>query len=194
MYETSTGKQALIVIVSLLIGGVVGFFLGVASTELGEEFLEGMVATEQPADTGSPQTHDRDRFTLQYPSNWKIDTEDEDYDPDQMFFIESPGAAFVLFVIMDWESDIEENIQEQVDAFSKFLGSPEKSEFRTWGEFSGLGAKMTGRVLGIETTVKVFSYSEDEASFIIVMQYPEEDLSYLSAGFDLIENSFSLKN
>jgi hypothetical protein len=61
---------------SLILGSVIGFLLGVASTRAGRAILANLVEQEERADTTNLKTFVRDQFQLQYPSNWRIDVDD----------------------------------------------------------------------------------------------------------------------
>ena len=105
MKRITPGVLVAAVILSLVIGGIAGFVLGIASTRAGKAFIRGMVEAEKNAEVTHPQKLVREKFELEYPSNWKIDAEDKDYDPDHMFSIDSPGNAFVMFVIGSGDTD-----------------------------------------------------------------------------------------
>lgn len=193
MKNVSTGFLIGAIAVSLVVGAIVGFFLGVASTKAGARFLESLTNLEQPAQIEAPKKLVRERFELLYPENWTIDVEDEDYDPDQMFSIDSPGSAFVMFAMSDIETDPAESLQDQIDAFSNLMGTPAIEPFDTFGEITGKGAILTGRIFGNQVTVRIFTCYSKGMTVIIAQQYPDEDLKYIKDGLLLIEGSFKLK-
>jgi len=181
------------IFISLMVGVVAGFFLGVASTKAGKAFLADIFEDEQKAEVANPIQLVRDKFQLQYPSNWKIDVEDEDYDPDGMFSIDSPGSAFVMFVIGPGKTEPEANLQIQIRQFEKLLSSTVISRFERYGRFTGKGAILKGKAMGVKMTVKVFSFRQNGLTVMITQQCPDEDLKQAQAGLSLIESSFSLK-
>ena len=181
------------VVISLIVGVITGFFLGIASTEAGASFLEDIAEQESQAQTDNPTRLTRDRFELLYPANWKIDVADEDYDPDQMFSIDSPGATYVMFVLGDLETDPAESLQAQIDSFSQLMGTPVIQTFESYGKLDGKGAILKGKILGIKMTAKLFACYSQEMTVIIVQQYPDEDIEYVQNGLDIIEESFMLK-
>ncbi len=156
---------------SLLVGGIAGFFLGVASTKAGAAFLINLVGQEQQAETGMPRKLVRERFELRYPKNWKIDVDDADYDPDQMFSIDSPGAAYVMFVLGNMETNPEDSLKEYIHSFSKLMDKPAIQPFETYGQIHGKGAILQGKLMGIKTIVKVFACYSQGVTAIIVQQY-----------------------
>ena len=181
------------VVVSLTVGVVAGFFLGVASTKAGRAFLDDLFEEEQKADISRPTTLIRDRFQLQYPTNWRIDVDDEDYDPDQMFSIDSPGSAFVMFVIGTVETEPEDNLQMQIRQFKKLMSSPAIDRFERYGRLTGKGATLKGKVMGIRTTTRLFAFSQDELTVMITQQCPDDDLNRAQDGLTLIESSFMFR-
>jgi hypothetical protein len=182
----------LAVFISLGVGVVAGFFLGIASTQAGKAFLADLFEEEQMADVNHPQKIVRDQFQLQYPSNWKIDVESEDYDPDQMFSINSPGSAFVMFAIGSGAIKPEDSLQAQIRPFEKQLNATITGRFEKYGRFTGKGAILQWKSMGIGMNVKLFSFHQNSLNVMITQQCPEEDLKQVQPGLKLIESSFSL--
>lgn len=182
------------VLVSLVLGGVSGFFLGVFSTQAGKAFFESLFEEEERPDVGHPIVLIRERFQLEYPGNWTVDVEDEDYDPDAMFSIESPGAAFVMCVIGVGEMNPEEILQIHIGNFEKLMDNVAVERFEQLGSLTGKGARLKGTILGFRTTTKIFSFCQDGLLVQIVQQCPDADLSYAKEGLELIENSFLLRS
>lgn len=193
MNRTNAVLLLIAIAVALAVGTFTGFFLGVASTKAGKAFLADIVQDEQKADVSSPKKIVRERFQLQYPSNWKIDADDEDYDPDHMFSIDSPGSAFVMFIIGTAELDPEEHLQIQIRHHEKLMGRMSINRFEKYGRFQGKGATLKGRIMGIRITVKLFAFQQDGLSLMITQQCPDEDWKHVQPGMTLIENSFVLK-
>jgi hypothetical protein len=181
------------VVVSLALGGVAGFFLGVASTKAGKAFMRGMVQEEEKSAVSDPRKLIRKQFELQYPSNWHVDVDDKDYDPDHMFSIDSPGHAFVMFVIGAGETEPEDSLKIQLKQFDKIMSGLSVEHFERYGRHGGRGATLKGRIMGSRTTVKLFALSQDGLTVMITQQCPEEDLNQVQDGLDLIESSFLLR-
>ena len=180
------------VIIAVIIAGTAGFVIGVASTKAGEDFLSDLAGGEQMAETANSQTIKRQRFELSYPSNWLIDTDDEDYDPDHLFSIESPGSSFAMFIMDTLELDPEESLQEQIEIFSNMMGNPDIENFTAYGQYKGKGAYLRGKMMGMSFTIKVFTGYINEQSVIIVHQYPDEDHKMVKDGLKQIEDSFKI--
>jgi hypothetical protein len=191
MKSSQSVTLILVVIASLVVGGVIGFILGVASTKAGKAFLEELLEEEQNADVAHPHVVIRDRFQLQYPTNWKIDVNEEDYDPDQNFSIDSPGSAFVMFAIGTEELEAEESLRIYLRQYEK-LGSVAIERFERFGRYTGKGAIVKDKSMGVRSTIKLFAFNQKGSSFMITQHWPDEDLKKVQAGLNLIENSFSL--
>lgn len=179
-------------ILCFLAGTFSGFFIGVWSTQAGSDFLEDMLSDEERADVSRPRQLVRQGFRLEYPGNWRIDSTDEDHDPDHLFSIESPGSSFAMFRLFDFPSEPATNVDGQVRQFSKLLNTSKKSRFKSWGKFNGEGAHLQGRMLGLKCGVKIFSFSSDSRSFVVVSQHFDEDAADVQPGFELIESTFEL--
>ena len=146
--------------------------------------------------SGNAQTKiDRDSFSLQYPSNWRIDTEDEDYDPDAFFSLESPDDNLVMFMIFNVPVDKDELLNAQLEAFSsQVIKKPEITEFNRWGDYYGTGKILKGKLLGVfKGVVRIFVYETPYKTMLVVEQYYEKDYEKLKKDYDLISTSFSFK-
>jgi len=181
------------VLFALLVGGVAGFLLGIASTRFGKSLIEDIVESEESADTAHPKWLARDGFRLKHPGNWAVDTQDEDYDPDHCFSIESPGSAFVMFILGDGDLDPKETLDARIEPFRKLMSSPSIEEFERYGSLRGAGAILRGRILGSPTTVRLFGYCRDGLHIQITENCPDEDRRDVEAGLWLIEKSFSIE-
>lgn len=179
----------------LLFGCAGGFFLGIWSTKAGKAALEDFVSSEEMADTATTNTISRAAFELDFPGNWKIDTADEDYDPDHLFSIDSPGSCFVQFLFFDTATDPKDNIDAQRQTFvPKLIKSPKETRVATWGSFRGDGILLEGKILAInDGSIRVFSHSSDDRSFTVVEMCFDEDLESVEPGFELVRKSFRLK-
>ena len=178
-----------------VLGNVTGFFAGVYSTKAGREFLEDLATTEGAADTKHPHEINRKGFRLKYPGNWTIDTKDEDYDPDHLFTIESPGSSFTMMIITPEPTDPADDIRSMVDAYvPKLLKDPRRTPFTKWGAYLGRGVELRGRVMGINRGgLRIFAHASPTVSFTVVELYFDDDLTMVKPGLQLIASSFSLR-
>jgi len=142
------------------------------------------------------QSIKREAFSLQYPEGWTIDTEDEDYDPDALFSLDSPDEEnMVMFIIFDMAVDADELMQEQINAFTaELIKKPTVTKFDTWGKFKGKGTMLSGKLMGVfKGAVRIFVYSEEERTMLVVEQYYDKAIGKLKKDYDLIANSFKFK-
>ncbi|MCX7005929.1 MAG: hypothetical protein NTY53_01515 [Kiritimatiellaeota bacterium] len=179
-------------VLALGVGLVVGFIGGVLATKTGRAIFTSLLESERPAQVARPRVLAREQFQLQYPANWKLNREDKDFDPDHAFNIESPGSAFIMFHIGQAALDPEETLRDQIAAFSKLMDRPVSTRFTQWGGFTGQGAVLRGRVLGIATTIKPFVFNQNGLSVIVVQHYPDEDQQAVLPGLKLVEHSFTV--
>lgn len=135
----------------------------------------------------------RDGFSLNYPADWKIDTEDEDYDPDALFSIDSPdGENMIMFILFTEPVDAENLLQAQVDAFSgELVKKPEITSFNSWGNYKGEGKLLKGKLLGVfNGFVRIFVYGDENKTMLVVEQCYDKAYDTLKKDYDLMASSF----
>lgn len=182
-------------VTGVVLGGLCGFFLGVRSTTAGKEFIEDMFTTEQAAAVQEPVTLERASFSLSYPRNWKIDDKDEDYQPDHMFSIDSPGDCFVMLTLLDAATDSATTVKDQAELYEdKLIKGAHRTPFTRWGRYAGAGLELKGKMLGITPgTVRIFSHATASRSFVAIESCYDEDRAMTAPGFELIASSFQLR-
>jgi hypothetical protein len=182
-----------IALVCFGLGCGVGFAAGVLSVRGARDFVVGLSRTEAPAEVSKPVTIDRPAFQLQYPGNWRVDTKDEDYDPDRMFSVDSPGQSFAMFFIS--EAPVEASIQGQVSAqTAKVMKDASQTPFTSWGGHTGKGVLLAGKQLGMTPgSVRIFAFREREMTYTVVESTYDDDRADVQPGFDLIARTFRVK-
>jgi len=180
----------LLLVVGCCCGGGMG---GSDPFATGDGGGDASTSSEPAPDTAHPQTIDRDGFTLQYPGNWSVDTDDVDYDPDALFSLDSAGNCFVMFHLFDHEIDLAEATQSQVDEFEAMLSSTTVTSFSSWGAFAGDGKQIAGKFLFLPTTVRAFAHTTTERSFVASEFCYDEDMPVVEPGFEQVRRSFQLK-
>jgi hypothetical protein len=159
-------------------------------------FFEGLMQTEQRADVRAAKPHVRERFRLEYPGNWTIDEEDEDYDPDHLFSIDSPGSCHVSVIVFDAAIPAKDSVGAQVEALvPRLVKEPVQTPFTRWGAYDGEGMALAGKILGVlKGSVRIFAHESaaEDLTFTIVEFCYDEDLPLVRPGFELIERSFQL--
>ncbi len=143
------------------------------------------------------KTIDRDSFSLKYPSTWAIDTKDEDYDPDALFSLDAPAeGATIMFMIFDAVIDVDDMLKAQQEAMTKEVIKKPSSitNFYQWGNYKGKGILIKGKILGVlKGQVKVFIYTDDNKSMLVMEQIYDEDMVVTGAEFEQIAKSFRFK-
>jgi hypothetical protein len=135
----------------------------------------------------------RDSFSLKYPSAWTVDTKDEDYDPDALFSLDAPdGDNMIMFMIFNVELDAEELMNEQVKAMSEqVVKNPQVTSFTQWGNYKGMGKKLSGKLLGVfKGFVRIFVYSDGHKTMLVVEQCYDKAFETLKKDYEVIESSF----
>jgi hypothetical protein len=172
------------------LGVLFGLIVGCAGV------FESLVQTEQKADVRATKPIVRERFHLEYPGNWTIDVEDEGYDPDHLFSIDSPGSCHVTVIVFDAAISAKDSVKAQVEAFvPKIVRDPVQTRFARWGAYDGEGVMLAGRLLGLQKgSIRIFAHeSEREDLTLSVVEFCfDEDLPLVRPGFELIERSFEL--
>jgi hypothetical protein len=158
--------------------------------------LESLLQTEQKADVRATKPIVRERFHLEYPGNWTIDEEDEDYDPDHLFSIDSPGSCHVTVIVFDAAISAEHCVETQVEVFvPKLVKDPVQTPFASWGAYDGEGVTLAGKILGLlKGSIRIFAHeSEREDLTLTIVEFCyDEDLPLVRPGFELIERTFEL--
>lgn len=193
MSRPNWGIVALIAAVCAFGGGVLGFIIGVATSEFGKEMFSGFDMAEEDADVRNPASVDRAAFEFQYPGNWVPDPETPYYDIDHYVYIETPGGSYVAVTFEEFNSDPQETLVEQLVTWEDYLKNSETVYFDTYGSFQGQGVYKKGRTIGASVSCRIFCYSEGEKTLVVTEFAYETDRDMLQPGFDLIERTLKLK-
>lgn len=193
LMKSTSAAVILTVIFVFPVGLFCGFLLGVYTTELGESLIYGAFAEEESADVANLKTIDRDGFQLSYPGNWNVASHEESFDIDHYFSIDSPGFSYVLFEVWYVDASSSDSTEESVEYFEQLLQVESRSEFDSWGAFSGSGVVLEGTTLGNPVRVRVFSYSRDGICFTVTEYWDLETEALVSEGFEKVRDSFVVK-
>jgi hypothetical protein len=190
----SQSHGALLFALGLGLGLTFGFGAGVLSVGAVRNFFGRVLQDEASADEKHPQSLRRPAFELQYPGNWQIKTTDDDYDPDHLFSIESPGQSFEMFIVADGELDPQVSLDAQVSAqTSKVMHDAVQKPFTHWGSHDGVGVLLTGKHLGIAAgSIRIFSFRAGDRTFTLVESTYDDDRAKVAPGFALIERTFKV--
>jgi len=169
-----------------------GLALGVYSTEFGKQLLAVATSVEEPAEVVQTTTIARKHFQLEYPSNWTLAKNDEYFDIDHYFSIDTPGYSYVLFAIWRVDAPPRDDLQDSIKYFSKLLRVSRTSSFAKWGRYSGSGVHLAGKYDGEPAEVRVFSHSSDDLTFMVTEFFDTATKHHVKSGYDLIEATFVL--
>jgi hypothetical protein len=140
-------------------------------------------------------TINREGFSIKHLSTWKIETEDNDYNPDSLFTLGAiDDEAIILFFISSKKTDPTYILNEQKKSFEKKIKIPVTLDFSNWGHYNGKGAILQGKIEDVmQVTVRLFAFSQDGKTVLIVEFATDETRNKLKDQFKLIENSFTIK-
>ena len=180
-------------VVGMVIGTLLGSGVAVLIMQAGRPAAEAV--PDEPADVASPKTLERPGYALQFPGNWRVASEEEDFDPDTFFSIDSPGSSFVTIELIDEPVAVDEEVRQCVaDYVPEWIARPDKETFTTWGAYRGLGLALTGTTVhGDEGGVRIFAHSGDNGAFVVVEVFYDDERDHVEPGFELIRRSFSIR-
>ncbi len=139
-----------------------------------------------------PASIDTEAFSLQYPSNWIVDKEDEGY---EVFTVEPElEDAYIEFTLYSESIDIHEVADWQLEMMGigkEYLGLHES---RKWGRHPGFGYVMDFEEDGNRYKIEIFASTTENAGFSIVQVYEESIEREMLPAFVLIQDSFLLKD
>ena len=180
-------------LVGILVGVLLGFSLGTVTTRAVRRASDGV--QEEPADVANPSTLEREGFQLRFPGNWRVSSEEDDFDPDAYFSIDSPGGSYVTIELIDEPVAVDEEVRQCVaDFVPEWISRPTTEPFTKWGGHEGLGLHLTGRTAyGDKGGVRIFAHSGDRGAFVVIEVYCDKGLEHVSPGFELIRKTFKLQ-
>ena len=148
----------------------------------------------RPADLQHPKTIASRYFTMKYPGNWKVDTTDQDYDPDVSFDINAPAQGTVMVHVLTPHVTPQEGTDAIAEKMKKLLLNRTETPFETWGKQKGYGIHLRGfLVVGI-ASIRVFGLGNAHVTVVIIEMRYDEDERINRRGYDLIAESFKWKN
>jgi hypothetical protein len=180
-----------------LIGAGLGYLIGSMTGGALIELLAGRRRASRTERSGHVQSGAnafvRDAFRFNYPKQWKVDDKDEDYDPDHMFLINTPGSSMMIFAIYETERDLRDVIDAKVEGHRKNIHGASRSKLENWGRYAGRGAILRGKFQGVKrTTVRLFAFHAVGKTFTVTEYAPDDEESSYAHGFQTIEDSFEV--
>jgi len=193
MNKPGWGFVALFSVVSAFAGGVIGFLVGVGTSAFGQEVFDEVSMIEERAEIENPVTLNQSLYTLQYPGNWSIDYQREDYDAEHFFYIDTPGGSYIEVTVEEFGSDPQESLDEKLEWYEEYFNYPEYSDITRYGSYTGSGKIVKCRGLGYGETYRFFAYSDGNKTFTVIEYIYDMDSDLCKPGFDLIERTLKIK-
>ena len=100
-----------------------------------------------------------------------------------------------MFMNLDGALTPEDAVRTQVEVHTaKLMKDATQQPFDHWGAFTGVGARLTGKMLGINpASLRVFAWRADERTYTMVELAFDDDRALVGPGLALVERSFVVK-
>ena len=139
------------------------------------------------------KTHARKTFSFDYPERWTLQTGDDDYDPDALFTVDSPGACHTQVQLIEPSLEASRMTAIYEDKLGKtMLDRPKRATFARWGTFQGAGVELAGPMAGHDGSIRIFSHRGKRRAFTIIEFCFDDEMAETKPGFSTIESSFKL--
>ncbi|HEY1039374.1 MAG TPA: hypothetical protein VGF30_08230 [Bacteroidia bacterium] len=139
---------------------------------------------------------DREGFSVNYPSDWSVDTVEQGYDADTSFMIvNKESTSYVSFFVYNKKIDENKALDNELEARVKPLIPGGKTrEFYEWGQYKGKGARVKGKILELfPGNISVFVHAGEKRSFVAIWQMYTDEMFEVGSSLKFIEDSFQLK-
>ncbi|MEX2309718.1 MAG: hypothetical protein WD738_19250 [Pirellulales bacterium] len=136
----------------------------------------------------------RVNYSLSYPADWSMVTEDVPYDPDHFVWLETPNQGFFQLYVFDPQVNASQVASNIITEFrDKQLTAATSSSFSEWGTYRGEGTALRGKLLSIlPAEVRVFHTMEGSRTFITVEMCSDVSRQADQPGFDTIRKNLAL--
>ena len=170
---------------------LLGFWLGPHAVR---QIISGSLEVSQPADTQRTREISGRHFSMQYPGNWKLDTADPHYDLNKYFDIDAPGPGQVVVNIVGPHVTPQQGVDVVLMGMKKLLVERKQTFFESWGSHKGYGVQLEGFfTFGGEGFIRAFGLGNSQTTVVITEHRFNETEANNSNGFDLIAQTFELK-
>ena len=141
---------------------------------------------------------DRKTFSLALRAIWKEDTSGEAYNPETFVMFQRGTSTNCLFEVMIGKksagASVDGLLQSQRDGWLKIVSEPKVTEFQEWGNYTGKGVEIEGKVQGTFLQQhRIFVFSKGDTVCLVIESAPPKDFFLYSGDFKTIRNSFKLK-
>jgi len=141
---------------------------------------------------------DRKTFSMALRAIWKEDTSGEAYDPDTFVMFQRGSSTNCLFEVMIGKksagASVDGLLQSQRDGWLKIVSEPKVTEFQEWGNYTGKGVEIEGKVQGTFLQQhRIFGFTKGDTVCLVIESAPPKEFFLYSGDFKTIRNSFKLK-
>jgi hypothetical protein len=146
--------------------------------------------------TSNPLRHESKTMVFDYPSNWLLDDDEDDFDADLAVTVEPAiEDGQVEIEIYDSEDSPEDELKATLEGYRKTLkDGKELPGFRAWGGIEGVGRTVEGTIDGGPYTMRVFVGRTREGRTLEVRElWDRREEGKILPGFDFIRSRFRLK-
>lgn len=172
----------------LVYGGAIALMMGVA--------LMGLWPTPAPQ-VINPLTHSSPAWSFSYPRNWRVMTEDPDYNADAYVSIDPPQDASLMMALypprlsVSLDADLRDSLET---FFADGMTQVSRRDLATWGTLPGKGADVLLRGNGIDgMRLRVFVAQPHRGVRLLVHEvFMRDEESKLEPGFDLVRRSMRI--
>lgn len=154
-----------------------------------------LIAGCQKKSADQPKSLVRPAFSFNYPSSWTVDEKKDSYDPDRNFFIDASEGAFFHVLVFEGLIEPTKTVGAMANEQEKNMSGISKSSFPRWGSFEGSGTELRGKMRSfVPTTIRIFAFNTAGKTFVITEFVPDNEKEQLSAGYQMIQDSFKLNH
>ena len=141
---------------------------------------------------------DRKTFSMALPAIWKEDTSGDAYNPETFVMFQRGTSTTCLFEVLIGRksagASVDELLASQRDGWLKIVSEPKVTEFHEWGNYTGKGVEIEGKVQGTFLQQhRIFVFTKGDAVCLVIESAPPKDFFFYVGEFKTIRNSFKLK-
>jgi hypothetical protein len=146
------------------------------------------------ADVDHPQEFADGNMSFSYPGNWRITKNEKTSELESAVHVQPVQDSIVILEFFKPVSSMEWHLQGGIDSMlERNEDFAEAESFDKWGNFSGIGRRLEGRIKDKSYKAWLFiaPLSDDQALFVIEMAL-ESAMDKVQPGFELVRKTFKL--
>jgi len=144
------------------------------------------------ADVDHPREFADGNMSFSYPGNWRITKNEKTSDLESNVQVQPAQDAIVILKFFKPVSSMEGHLQGGIAGILEgYKGFAEAGSFDKWGNLSGVGRRLEGRIKdkSFKAWLFIAPLSDDQALFVIEMA-PEYAMDKVQPGFELVRKTF----